>query len=153
MKRSVAIVAVLFALVSTAGVAGAQEDIGKHKSCPLCGMDREKFNYSRMLLEYEDGSSEGSCSLHCAAASMAVALDKSPRAIQVADYDTKQLIDAEKAVWVIGGGKPGVMTRRPKWAFVERSAADAFIRDNGGAPATFEETMKSAYEDSTRTPG
>lgn len=38
----------------------------------------------------------------------------------VGDYNTKRLIDAEKAVWVIGGGKQGVMTKRAKWAFEKR---------------------------------
>lgn len=42
------------------------------------------------------------------------------------------LIDAEKAFWVIGGSKPGVMTKRAKWAFEKKEAADKFMLDNGG---------------------
>jgi len=146
-KLIVVVVMTLFALTAAATVVSAQEDIGTHASCPLCGMDRGKFDFSRILLEYEDGATAGFCSLHCAAADMAVNLDKAPRAIRVGDYGTKQLIDAETAVWVVGGGKPGVMTKRPKWAFSGRSAADAFIKDNGGATASFEEALKFAYED------
>ena len=42
-------------------------DITKYQSCKACGMDREKYNYSRVLVEYGGGSSEGFCSIQCAA--------------------------------------------------------------------------------------
>jgi len=38
----------------------------------------------------------------------------------VGDFGTKKLIDAEKALWVLGGSKPGVMTKRGKWALRRR---------------------------------
>ncbi len=129
------------------GVAQVADDITLHRSCPYCGMDREKWGFSRMLIEYDDGSSEGTCSLHCAAVSFAIHLDKFPKAIRVADYETRRLIDAETAAWVIGGEKAGVMSRRAKWAFATRDAAEAFIGANGGQPATFEAAIKAAYED------
>jgi nitrous oxide reductase accessory protein NosL len=49
----------------------------------------------------------------------------------VADYHTKKLIPSEKAFWVIGGGKTGVMARRAKWAFKEKEDAKKFIKENG----------------------
>jgi nitrous oxide reductase accessory protein NosL len=103
------VVLAVFLLSGT--LAFAQEDIHKHPSCPLCGMDRAKFSQSRMLIEYEDGTSFGACSLHCAAVELATNVDKTPKMIWVADYNSKRLIDAEKAVWIIGGSKSGVMTR------------------------------------------
>ncbi len=39
----------------------------------------------------------------------------------VADYGTKKLIDAEKAIWVVGGSVQGVMTRNAKWAFENKA--------------------------------
>ena len=39
------------------------------------------------------------------------------------------------------------MTRNAKWAFAAREKAEAFVRENGGRVATFEEAVKSAYED------
>lgn len=123
------------------------EDIQKHPNCPFCGMDRQKFAHSRMLVEYNDGSAFGACSLHCAAMDLAVKLNKNPQSIQVADYNTKKLIDAEKAAWVMGGSKPGVMTKRAKWAFADPKDAQAFIQENQGQPASFDEVMKAAYED------
>lgn len=140
----------IFALVLAAAAAYAQaptDDIAKAGACPLCGMNRQTFNYSRVYVQYLDGSVEGTCSVHCAAALMAVGLDKIPTAIWVGDYDTKQLIDAEQAVWVVGGSKSGVMTARAKWAFGTRAAADAFIKANGGSVATFDLVLKAAYED------
>jgi hypothetical protein len=110
-------------------------------------MDREKFNYSRMVVEYEDGTMVGTCSIHCLAVELANAIDRTPVALRVGDYDTRQLLDAEKAIWVLGGSKGGVMTARAKWAFAAREAADRYIKANGGAVATFDEVMKASYED------
>ena len=122
-------------------------DIQKYPSCKYCGMDRQKFASSRMLIEYEDGSGFGSCSIHCLAVDLAQSIDKTPKVIQVADYNTKNLGDAEKAHWVIGGKKPGVMTKRAKWAFASDKDAQAFIKENEGQPASFDEAMKASYED------
>jgi nitrous oxide reductase accessory protein NosL len=132
-----------------AGPVAAQplEDVKQGPTCKHCGMDREKFAASRMVVEYEDGARVGVCSLHCAAIELAVSLDGTPKALWVADAGTKQLVDAEKAVWVLGGSRPGVMTRRAKWAFAGRAAADAFVKENGGAIVAFEDAVKAAYED------
>jgi hypothetical protein len=110
-------------------------------------MDRKMFGHSRMLVVYDDGSEVGVCSLHCLALDFAVHLDKTPKTIQVGDYNSKKLIDAEKAVWVVGGDKPGVMSRRAKWAFADPAAAEAFIQANRGQLASFEAAIRAAYED------
>ena len=143
-----------WALLSTMAVlfiggafALAQQDIDQHANCKYCGMDRKMFAHSRMLLVYEDGSELGACSLHCVAVDMALNIDKMPKTIQVADFNTKSLIDAEKAVWVIGGEKPGVMSKRAKWAFEKKADAEAFIQANKGTLADFEAAIKASYED------
>jgi len=141
------VIAALVALTAAPLAASAQEDVKASPSCRHCGMDREKFASSRMVIEYDDGSALGTCSIHCAAVDLAVTLDKAPRAFKVADMPTRKLIDAEQAFWVVGGGKPGVMTRRAKWAFADRAAAEAFAKEQGGALTSFEEAMKGAYED------
>jgi hypothetical protein len=110
-------------------------------------MDRKTFAHSRMLVTYEDGSSMGTCSLHCTAVELALNIDKTPKSIEVGDFKTKKLIDAEKAFWVIGGSKPGVMTKRAKWAFESKADADAFIKENGGKLVSFDEAIKASYED------
>lgn len=139
--------AILVLILALPGLALAQEDIQKHPSCPYCGMDRQKFAHSRVYIEYDDGSTTGACSLRCAAMDLALNIDKTPKRILVGDYKEKGLIDAEKAFWVMGGSKMGVMTQRAKWAFGKREDADQFIAENGGRMVAFEEAMKGTYED------
>ena len=134
-------------IVLMLGIWAHAQDIEKHPGCKYCGMDRNMFGHSRMLVVYDDGSELGACSLHCVAVDMAVHIDKFPKTIQVGDFNTKQLIDAEKAVWVLGGDKPGVMTKRAKWAFADKAAAESYIKANGGQLADFEAVIKAAYED------
>lgn len=143
----------IFILVSTFVLALASivfavdSDIDKHSSCTYCGMDRAKFAHSRVLIEYDDGTSFGACSLHCAAVDLANNIDKAPRTIGVGDYSSRKLIDAERAFWVLGGNKPGVMTVNAKWAFEDKRDAEKFIKENGGVLAIFEDAIKAAYED------
>ncbi|MEW6116334.1 MAG: nitrous oxide reductase accessory protein NosL [Nitrospirota bacterium] len=134
-------------LLLLATLVFAQEDVKKARSCTYCGMDREKFSHSRMLIDYDDGASVGTCSIHCAAIDLSLHIDKTPKMIGVGDYGSKKLIDAEKAFWVLGGNKPGVMTKRAKWAFEQKGAAEQFVKENGGTVVTFDEAMKAAYED------
>ena len=150
MKKGVLFVVLCSFFLSMTGVVlGAndvQQDIQKEPTCKYCGMDRGKFAHSRMLVVYDDGSVLGTCSIHCLAVDLALNIDKTPSSIQVGDFNTKKLIDAETAFWVIGGNKPGVMTKQAKWAFGTKEDAEKFIMLNGGTLATFDEAMKAAYE-------
>jgi len=134
-------------MVPSLAPAAPAADIAQAPSCRQCGMDREKFSHSRMLIEYEDGSAVATCSLHCSAVELANTIDRIPVMLKVADYDSKELKDSEKAVWVLGGSKKGVMTAQAKWAFGERSAAERFIKANGGTIVSFDEAIKAAYDD------
>ena len=107
MKKLVMLCALLLTCVGGIAMAMDQADIPKHASCQYCGMDRQKFAHSRMLIEYAAKSSAGLCSLHCAALDLANQLDKMPAAIKVADYNSKELINAETATWVLGGQGQG----------------------------------------------
>jgi copper chaperone NosL len=131
------------------GMAFSQtkEDIHLHKACQYCGMDRGMHDFSRVLILYDDGTTNAFCSLHCAAVDLANNIDKTPKAIKVGDFNGRQLIDAEKAFWIIGGNKPGVMSKRGKWAFEKQGDAERFLSTNQGKVASFEDAMKMAYED------
>lgn len=137
-------------LLSMLSAALAADDIVEHRSCVHCGMDRKAYGFSRMLVQYEDGSSVGLCSLRC----VVVELDANPKravkAILAADRTERTLIDAEKAVWIMGGVKRGVMTDRPKWTFASRAAAEAFIENYGGTIVTWSEALAAAREDLAR---
>lgn len=147
MRKLFCLITMVFSCLWFAVSVYAQGDIQRHPSCKYCGMDREKFSHSRVYIEYDDGSTEGICSLHCAAIDLALHIDKTPKTIQVGDYHEKKLIDAEKAYWIIGGNRMGVMTKRAKWGFEKKEEAEKFKRDNGGALASFDDAMKAAYED------
>lgn len=148
MKRRFAVVMLVVLLAVGAAWAGEMmQDVKANPSCKYCGMDREKFAHSRMLIEYEGGKASATCSLHCAALDLAVSMDSMPSDIRVADYNTKELISAEDAVWVMGGKAPGVMTMRAKWAFKDEASAKAFVAANGGEIVPFDEAVSAAYED------
>lgn len=136
-----------FVFLPATAIAQPKEDIHLYKSCKYCGMDRGSFDFSRMIIDYDDGTSAAVCSIHCAAVDLANNIDKSPKSISVGDFNTKELIDAEKASWVIGGSKSGVMSKRGKWAFAKKEDAESFMTSNSGTHADFEAAMKAAYED------
>lgn len=158
---------VLFVLVLQFSVAGAEgmkehgghdhaktttnesshADVVKHNSCSHCGMNRDKFAHSRMLVTYADGSSAGVCSIHCVVTELKASRGKVVKAVEVADMNSKKLVSAEKAVWVIGGSKKGVMTRVAKWAFAQKSDAEMFIKKHGGMLAGYKEAFAAAEKD------
>ena len=137
----------LYLSTAPAALAAVQADVVQSPSCHLCSMDRGKFDQSRMVIEYEDGSSVGTCSLHCTAVELANTIDRIPVMVSVADYDSKELLEVDKAVWVLGGTKKGVMTGQAKWAFASRGSAERFIKAYGGKIVGFDEAIKAAYDD------
>lgn len=147
MKIMLKSVLTVLLLIATAAFSIAADTIEAPESCKYCGMDRTRFAHSRMQITYSDKSSVGTCSLHCAAVELANNIDKTPVSIKVGDFNTKQLIDAESAYWVIGGDKMGVMTARAKWAFASKADAEAFIKTHNGTLGSFDDAIKAAYED------
>jgi copper chaperone NosL len=122
-------------------------DIKNHPQCKYCGMNRETYAHSRTLVEYDDGSVAGLCSIHCLSIDLALNTGKTPKAFLAGDYYSKKLIDAEKAYWVLGGNKMGVMSIRGKWAFEKKEEGDRFIKASGGREADFNRIMQAAFED------
>jgi len=148
MKRIILpIVLLLFTTLTAATNAAPFRDQVDHGSCQYCGMDRVKFGHSRMLVVYQDGSEVGTCSIHCMALEYANAINRMPAKLLTADYNNGELIEAQAAVWVLGGDKPGVMSSRAKWAFGGKQAAEAFIDEHGGELVDFDQAMKASYED------
>lgn len=147
MKPTIAVQLCLIVLAAWVAPARAFEDVGVHPSCVICGMDREHFGYSRMLVEFGDGSAYGTCSLRCAAWILQAEGEERLRSVRVADYGTRALVPAEEATWVVGGTKPGVMTGVPKWAFRDRNDAERFLRESGGALSTYREALREALKE------
>ena len=149
LKRKFAIIAIL--TVVLVGMAEmnvlAQDDLDTRRSCANCGMDRKAYGYSRMLVQYEDGAMVGTCSLHCAVVELDANQGRTLKSLLVADRDSRTLIDVKRAIWVMGGGKRGVMTQQPTWAFQSKAGAEAFVKANGGKIVTWDEALAAAREE------
>jgi nitrous oxide reductase accessory protein NosL len=128
-----------------------QDDLAKYPACPYCNMSRRQFHHARMLVHYSDDLPDGTCSLHCAAISLAVNVDRGPKAIYVADVaapgDVKPLIEVGQAGFLVGSSLPGVMTKRSKVAFGTADAAKASQAANGGEVMDFDKALLAAYTD------
>jgi nitrous oxide reductase accessory protein NosL len=134
-------------LLLAGAAAFAKDDVDRHRECNHCGMDRKAYGYSRMLVRYEDGTETGVCSLRCVVVETSGNPGKKVKELLAADRDSRKLINAETAIWVMGGKKPGVMTNRPKWAFASRGAAGAFVKSYGGKIVSWEQALAAARDD------
>ncbi len=140
-------IGMLLTLVLGTAFAIAAGPVEAPPTCKQCRMDRTMFNYSRMLVTYMDGSTAGTCSLNCIITENNKVKGKKIKSIQVADFNSKELIDAKIATWVVGGSKRGVMTGVAKWAFIEKKDAEAFIKQYGGKLATYKEVYEMAKKE------
>jgi len=150
-KRSISpylsVLYIILQLLCMPSFSFGADAVEEPKHCKQCGMDRTVYAQSRMLIVYADGTSVGVCSLHCAVADMKQNEDRQVKSLLVADYATKELIDARTAAWVLGGNKEGVMTSLAKWAFGNKKDAEQFVKENGGKVATFDQAVKAAEEE------
>ncbi|MBV6475419.1 MAG: nitrous oxide reductase accessory protein NosL [Rhodocyclaceae bacterium] len=129
-------------------------DIDKYKKCPYCGMDRKQYHHSRMLVHYSDDLADGTCSLHCAAISLSLNVDREPKALWVGDNaaagDVKPLVEVDKATFLVGSRVPGVMTANSKVAYGSEEAAKAAQAANGGELVKFDQALLAAYVDMSK---
>jgi nitrous oxide reductase accessory protein NosL len=147
MKISCVLGVALLLLAATLALAAGQPDIEKDPACAMCEMNRDKFSHSRAIIEWEDGTTTPLCSINCVVAKLDPPPALKVKRIMVADKDSKELLQADKAFWVVGGDERGVMTREPKWAFASNEGAENFIKKHGGEKVNYEEVMKRARQD------
>jgi nitrous oxide reductase accessory protein NosL len=126
-----------------------KDEFAKYPKCPYCGMDRKQYHHSRHLVHYADDLADGTCSLHCAAISLAINLDRGPKAIYAADFgasaDPKPLVNVDQATYLIGSKLPGVMTAKSKKAFASKDAAAAAQKEHGGELGDFSAALAAAH--------
>ena len=126
-----------------------KDELAKYPKCPYCGMDRKQYHHSRHLVQYADDLADGTCSLHCAAISLAINLDRGPKAIYAADFgasaDPKPLVNVDQATYLIGSKLPGVMTAKSKKAFASKEAAAAAQKEHGGELGDFSAALAAAH--------
>lgn len=123
------------------------DELKKYAICPYCGMSRTKFSHTRHLIHYEDDLVDGTCSIHCASISLAINMDRGPKAIYVGDAGSdekiKPLISVEKAFYAIDPSKMGTMSGSRKYAYADKAKAQAA----GGSIVGFDDALKAAYGD------
>jgi len=126
-----------------------ENELQKYPKCPYCGMDRKQYHHSRHLIQYSDDLVDGTCSLHCAALSLALNMDRGPKMIYAADYgataDPKPLVDVQQATYLMGSDIKGVMTQQSKVAFASRQAAQEMQTGHGGQLGDFDTALRAAY--------
>lgn len=133
-----------FLIAALVSAADSVEGPGK---CVSCGMDRGVFARSRAVVSYTDGSTVGTCSIHCAVEEIRKSAAKKVAQLQVADYSSTRLIDARSAVWVVGGKERGVMTSPAKWAFADGEQAQQFLKQNGGSITPYQQVLQAVRQE------
>ncbi len=128
-----------------------ENELKKYPKCPYCGMDRTQFSHSRHLVHYADDLVDGTCSIHCLSLSLAINLDREPKAIYAPDNAgtevVKPLINVDQATYLIGGTLPGVMTHRGKTSYGSREAALAAKEIHNGEIGDFAAALTASYAD------
>lgn len=128
-----------------------ENELKKYPKCPYCGMDRTQYHHARHLVHYADDLVDGTCSIHCLAISLAINLDREPKAIYAPDNASaeavKPLINVDQATYLIGGNLPGVMTKRGKTSYGSREAALAAKDKHNGEIGDFSAALTASYAD------
>jgi len=78
------------------------------------------------VVRQADDLLDGTCSLHCAAISLAISLDRGPKVIDAADFgattEPEPLVSVDQATYLIGSTLPGLMTAKSKSVGLPREA-------------------------------
>ncbi len=140
-----------FAPKTTPDTDPLRDELEKYPRCPYCGMDRRQWQHSRHLIHYDDERVDATCSLHCAAISLSLNIDRGPRAIYAADFGSgespRPLVDVDQATYLVGSSLPGTMSARSKMAFASHSRAEGLRQSEGGEIGDFDTALTAAYLD------
>jgi len=118
---------------------------GKAKPfCPECGMTLPMF-YKTNHAATVDGKVKQYCSLHCVVEDTQKGSKLTN--IQVVDVTSLKFIAADKASYVVGSAKKGTMTMVSKYAFANKTDAEAFAKANGGKVVDYSGAYKAAESD------
>lgn len=126
-----------------------EDELAKYPKCPYCGMSRTKWHHSRHLVHYDDDLVDGTCSIHCLAISLSLNLDRGPKAIYAADFAAggkiKPLVNVDQALYLVGSGLKGTMSKKSKMAFGSKEAAAVAQAEHGGELLGFDEALRMTY--------
>jgi nitrous oxide reductase accessory protein NosL len=113
--------------------------------CFICGMDLVKFYKTSHAATDSSGKVHQYCSLHCLADHLSKGAElENP---QVVDVTSLKLIPVQEAYYVVGGKKPGTMSKVSKYAFKSIEDAKKFQAENGGKIVDFYSAWQEAKKD------
>ena len=121
---------------SKATLIGSGED---KEYCAVCGMNLVKFYKTNHVWNGKQVAS-----LHCL---YELTEGKIPSDAQVVDTKNLNLIDVNKAFYVVGSKVKGTMTRNSKYAFSTEADAKEFQAENGGEIMSFAKAYEIAGQD------
>ena len=128
-----------------------ENELEKYPKCPYCGMDRKEHHRTRMLVQYSDDLTDGTCSIHCLSLSLGVNIDREPKNIWGPDYgsatEPRPLTPVDNMVYLIGADLKHAMTKRSKHSFASLSTAKEFQAKHGGTLGNFNDALRESYLD------
>jgi copper chaperone NosL len=132
--------------------APLENEFEKYPRCPYCGMVRQQWSHTRHLIVYDDDTVDGTCSLHCAAISLSINMDRGPKTIYAGDAgaeaEIKPLVDTADMAYVLNPAKAGTMTAHSKWAYGDAAKAEAAAAEAEGTRIVgFDDALRAAYAD------
>ncbi|MCD8212759.1 MAG: nitrous oxide reductase accessory protein NosL, partial [Campylobacter sp.] len=107
--------------------------------CAVCGMNLTKFYKTNHVWD-----SKQVASLHCL---YEITNGQIPQDAQVVDTKNLNLIDVNKAFYVVGSKMRGTMTKNSKYAFSSEADAKEFQAQNGGEIMKFAQAYEVAGKD------
>jgi nitrous oxide reductase accessory protein NosL len=114
----------------------------EREGCVICGMYLDLYARSRYMISFDDGSTQSTCSLACAAEIINTNKERL-RDIKAANYLTGELIDARTAIYLEGSDVPGVMSYTSRLAFASKNEALSFKKKHGGKIISFDDAIKN----------
>lgn len=127
-----------------------ENELAKYPTCPYCGMSRKQYDFSRHLIHYQDQVVDATCSIHCAAVSLSLNLDRGPMAIYAADFASKDtpkaMLNVDDATYLIGSKLPAVMSTQSKMAFADKATARTAQQEQGGELGDFNVALAATYQ-------
>jgi len=126
-----------------------ENELEKYPKCPYCGMDRKEHHRTRMLVQYSDDLTDGTCSIHCLALSLGVNIDREPKNIWGPDYgsgsEPRPLLPVDNLTYLIGADLKHAMTKKSKHSFAAADVAKEFQAKHGGVPGNFNDALRESY--------
>lgn len=134
---------IVLAFIVGASAVGHKEE---RTECSLCGMWIDLYMKTRHVVTLTGGTAESFCSIACASKFMKKHKGQI-KMVLAADFETKELIEADSAFYLEGSDIHGVMSYTSRLAFTTRDQAERFRKEHGGSIISFKEALESIEQE------